>query len=86
MSYAAVCNVVTGDFDCYEETKTIDANSHQDTGYVDGWGRAIYAKSYTGNSGGTYAVYATTKQAYRWQWPSRTDHAPQWSESHHVGL
>jgi RHS repeat-associated protein len=63
-SYAAACGVVTGDFDCYEETKSVDANSHQDTSYVDGWGRAVYAKSYTGNSGGTYAVYATTKQAF----------------------
>jgi RHS repeat-associated protein len=63
-SYAAVCNVVNGDFVCYEETKTIDANSHQDTSYDDSWGRATYAKSYTGNSSGSYAVYATTTDKY----------------------
>jgi len=63
-SYAAICNVVSGDFVCYEETKTIDANGHQDTSYDDAWGRETYAKSYTGNSGATYATYATTNDKY----------------------
>lgn len=64
MSYAPLCNVMSGDFTCLEEIKTIDANSHQDTTYVDGWGRSTYIKSYTGNSSATYAAYTRIKHKY----------------------
>ncbi len=62
--YAAVCNVVSGDSACYEQVKGIDALNHQSAAYSDAWGRLSYSQRYTGNSGGTYALYATTKTKY----------------------
>jgi RHS repeat-associated protein len=62
--YAAVCNVVSGDSACYEQVKGIDANLHQSASYIDAWGRLAYEQRYTGNSGGTYALYSTAKTEY----------------------
>jgi RHS repeat-associated protein len=53
-----------GDSACYEVTTSVDPLSHQSAGFVDAWGRSIYAVRYTGNSTATYAVYATTKDIY----------------------
>jgi RHS repeat-associated protein len=65
ISYTVACNAPgTGDATCYEETLGVDANGHQVGGLSDGFGRSVYAQTYTGNSPATYAVYRTTKTIY----------------------
>ena len=62
---SVVCNASgTGDTACYAQSASIDALNHKTTSLTDALGRAMYAQSYTGNSGGTYAVYATVKNTY----------------------
>src|SRR5258707_14396260 len=64
MSYAAACNVVTGDSGCYEQTTVVDALGHQRASFNDALGRQSYDQRFTGNSTATYAVYVTTKYMY----------------------
>ena len=43
---------------------TVDPLGHQKTSAADALGRQVYSSTYTGNSSGTYAVYATTSDRY----------------------
>lgn len=45
-------------------TTAIDRNSHQKVQESDAFGRLIKVEEYTGNSSGTYALYATTTYQY----------------------
>ncbi len=65
-AYSVVCSPAgtNGDTSCYEQTLTTDANNHEHGALADGFGRSIYDQAYSGNSGGTYALYATTKTTY----------------------
>lgn len=49
---------------CYVQTTAIDALSHQHITYTDPFGQLTYDDRFTGNSGGTYALYALTHYAY----------------------
>jgi RHS repeat-associated protein len=63
--YTVVCNPPgTGDNACYEQVLTADPLGHQSGVLTDALGRTDYAQAYTGNSSGTYALYATTKYSY----------------------
>ncbi len=62
---SVACNVAgTNDTGCYEQTLTVDPNRHQQGGLVDALGRRAYIQRFTGNTSGTYAVYATGKYQY----------------------
>lgn len=64
-SYTVVCNAAgTADSACYEQKLVTDALSHQSGQLTDALGRETYDQRYTGNSGATYALYATTKYTY----------------------
>jgi RHS repeat-associated protein len=63
--YSVVCNASgTGDTACYEQTMTTDPLSHQSGVLTDALGRVNYEQRYTGNSGSSYALYATAKYTY----------------------
>jgi RHS repeat-associated protein len=63
--YTVACNSPgTGDPACYEQVMTVDPLGHQSGVLTDALGRTDYVQAYTGNSSGTYAVYATTKYTY----------------------
>jgi RHS repeat-associated protein len=64
-NYGILCNVAGySDAGCYDQTLVVDANSHQSGTLTDGMGRTIYQQTYSGNSGSSYAVYATTVTHY----------------------
>jgi RHS repeat-associated protein len=64
-TYTVVCGPAgTGDTACYEQAMVTDALNHQSATLADALGRETYAQRYTGNSGGTYALYVTTKYTY----------------------
>ncbi len=54
----------TSDTGCYVLSAIIDANSHQRSTLTDGMGHEAYDLRYTGNSSGTYALYALTSYTY----------------------
>lgn len=64
-AYSVVCNAPgTGDAGCYEQTLMTNADTHRHGTLTDGFGRATYDQSYSGNSGSTYVLYATTTTTY----------------------
>ena len=66
-SYSVVCNAAgTGDSACYNQVATVDPLGHKSSTLTDAMGRTFYEQKYTGNSGSTYWVYATTKYAYNY--------------------
>ncbi len=54
----------TGDTGCYVLSTVVDASSHQRSTLTDGLGHEGYDLRYTGNSSGTYALYALTSYTY----------------------
>jgi RHS repeat-associated protein len=64
-TYSVVCAPAgTGDPGCFEETLSVDPDGHRGGTLLDGLGRKAYVQRYTGNSGSTYALYATAKYTY----------------------
>ncbi len=64
-SSAIICSPSgVSDTACYVQRTTIDPLGHKQSSFTDALGREIYDQRYTGNSAGTYAVYATTQYTY----------------------
>lgn len=64
-AYSVVCGVPAyNDTGCYEQATIVDANSHQRATLTDAFGKVIYDRRYTGNSGSNYTLYATTVYGY----------------------
>jgi RHS repeat-associated protein len=64
-AYSVVCGAPgTGDTACYEQTMTTDPLNHQSASLIDAMRRPNYVQAYTGNSAGTYALYATAKYTF----------------------
>ena len=53
-----------GDSACFVFTAVVDPLGHQQSTYTDALGRAIYTRSYTGNSASTYAAYQDVINGY----------------------
>src|SRR5438105_2359855 len=47
--------------DCYYQETSVDANSHKTDTLTDALAQQAYARSYTGNSGASYALYSTVR-------------------------
>lgn len=63
-TFATVCGAVSGDNACYEQSTVVDTLSHERAVLSDATGRRTYVQRFTGNSGGSYTLYATTKYKY----------------------
>ncbi len=62
-SYVIVAGVGS-DSAHYVQVLALDANNHETDTLTDALGRVTYARSYTGNSPSTWAIYATTAYTY----------------------
>jgi YD repeat-containing protein len=62
MAYSIVCNPVSGDTGCYEQSQATDANNHRTASLADALGQQTYSFTYTGTN--PYTLYATTKHLY----------------------
>lgn len=61
---ASVACGLFGDAACYALRSMVDPLGHQKVSAADALGRQVYSSTYSGNSSGTYAVYATTGDRY----------------------